>query len=74
MGIKAVKPYRYIFTLFVLVGALAELETVWSIADLFNALMAFPNLIGLLVLTPVVVKVTKEYFDDRISDQNRDMM
>ena len=57
------KPYRYIFTLFVFVGAMAQLETVWSIADLFNALMAFPNLIGLLVLTPDIVKVTKEYFD-----------
>jgi AGCS family alanine or glycine:cation symporter len=42
---------------------MAELETVWSIADLFNALMAFPNLVGLLVLTPVIVKVTREYFD-----------
>ena len=63
IGIKAVKPYRYIFTAFVLVGALAELETVWSIADLFNALMAFPNLVGLLALTPVVVKATREYFD-----------
>jgi AGCS family alanine or glycine:cation symporter len=63
IGIKAVKPYRYVFTLFVLIGALAELETVWSIADLFNALMAFPNLIGLLALTPVVVRVTKEYFN-----------
>jgi AGCS family alanine or glycine:cation symporter len=62
IGVKAVKPYRYIFTVFVLVGALAELETVWAIADLFNALMAFPNLVGLLVLTPVIVKVTKEYF------------
>ena len=63
IGIRAVKPYRYIFTVFVLVGAIAELETVWSVADLFNALMAFPNLVGLLVLTPVIVKVTKEYFD-----------
>ena len=65
LGIRAVKPYRYIFTLFVLIGALAELETVWSIADLFNALMAFPNLIGLLVLTPVVINVTKDYFDKK---------
>jgi AGCS family alanine or glycine:cation symporter len=63
IGIKAVKPYRYIFTMFVLVGAISELETVWSVADLFNALMAFPNLVGLLVLTPVIVKVTREYFD-----------
>lgn len=74
LGIKAVKPYRYIFTVFVFVGAVAELETVWSIADLFNALMAFPNLVGLLVLTPVVVKVTKEYFDSGMGDRNRKMM
>jgi AGCS family alanine or glycine:cation symporter len=65
IGIRAVKPYRYIFTLFVLIGALAELETVWSIADVFNALMAFPNLIGLLVLTPVVINVTKDFFDKK---------
>lgn len=74
LGIKAVKPYRYIFTVFVFVGAVAELETVWSIADLFNALMAFPNLVGLLVLTPVIVKVTKEYFNSGMGDRNREMM
>jgi len=74
LGIKAVKPYRYIFTGFVFVGAVAELETVWSIADLFNALMAFPNLVGLLVLTPVIVKVTKEYFDSGMGDQKQKMM
>lgn len=66
VGARAVKPYRYIFTAFVMVGAILELETVWAIADLFNALMAFPNLIGLLVLTPVIVKVTKEYFNNRV--------
>ena len=63
-GIKAVKPYRYVFTLFVMVGAVSELETVWSVADVFNALMAFPNLIGLLVLTPVIVKITRQYFQN----------
>ncbi len=62
VGVKAVKPYRYIFTLFVMIGAISELETVWSVADVFNALMAFPNLIGLLVLTPVIVKITRQYF------------
>lgn len=74
LGIKAVKPYRYIFTVFVFVGAVAELETVWSIADLFNALMAFPNLVGLLVLTPVVVKVTKEYFDQGLGGSDKSFM
>ena len=63
MGSRAIKPYRYLFTVFVFVGAVSELQTVWSIADLFNALMAFPNLVGLLALTPVVVRVTKEYFE-----------
>jgi len=63
-GVKAVKPYRYIFTLFVMIGAISELETVWSVADVFNALMAFPNLIGLLVLTPVIVKITRQYFNN----------
>jgi len=67
VGVKAIKPYRVIFTFFVLIGAIAELDTVWAIADLFNALMAFPNLIGLLFLTPVVVKVTREFFDDKLS-------
>ena len=69
LGDRAVMPYRYIFTFFVLVGALAELDTVWAIADLFNALMAFPNLIGLLLLTPVIVKVTREFFENN-SDQH----
>jgi len=72
LGIKAVKPYRYIFTVFVLVGAVSELETVWSVADLFNALMAFPNLVGLLVLTPVIVKVTKEYFASGMGDHDQE--
>ncbi|TFH02641.1 MAG: sodium:alanine symporter family protein [Calditrichales bacterium] len=63
IGVKAVMPYRYLFTIFVMIGAVLQLETVWSIADLFNALMAFPNLVGLLALTPVVVKITKEYFE-----------
>jgi AGCS family alanine or glycine:cation symporter len=74
LGSKAVKPYRYIFTIFVFVGAMAQLETVWSIADLFNALMAFPNLVGLLALTPVIVKVTKEYFESGMDSKNRGIM
>jgi AGCS family alanine or glycine:cation symporter len=65
IGIKAIIPYRYVYTIFVLIGALAELDTVWAIADLFNALMAFPNLVALLALTPVVVRVTKDYFDKK---------
>ncbi|PLX70570.1 MAG: sodium:alanine symporter family protein [Denitrovibrio sp.] len=61
-GIKAVKPYRYVFILFIGVGAISKLSIVWTVSDIFNGLMAFPNLIGLLALTPVIVSETKEYF------------
>lgn len=63
-GHKASLPFRIIFTLVVPVGALAELKLVWSLSDLFNGLMALPNLVALLFLSPVVFKLTKEYFAD----------
>jgi len=63
-GHKAALPYRVIFTLVVPVGALAKLTLVWNLADLFNGLMAIPNLIALLLLSPVVFKLAKEYFAD----------
>jgi AGCS family alanine or glycine:cation symporter len=61
-GEIAVKPYRYLFVLFVGVGAVAKLDFVWSLSDAFNGMMAIPNLIGLLLLSPVIVKTTREYF------------
>ena len=61
-GEAAVKPYRFIFIIFVGVGAVAKLDLVWSLSDTFNGLMAIPNLIGLLALTPVIVKETRDYF------------
>ena len=64
-GIKAVLPYRLIFICFVGVGAVAKLSLVWNISDTLNGLMAIPNLIGLLLLTPVVVSETKKYFDNK---------
>jgi len=62
-GVKAVKPYRYIFILFIGVGAISKLSVVWTLSDVFNGMMAFPNLIGLLALTPVIVAETKDYFN-----------
>ena len=64
-GIKAVKPYRMVFVLFVGIGAVAKLDLVWSLSDTFNGLMAIPNLIGLLALTPIIVKETRDYFSAR---------
>jgi AGCS family alanine or glycine:cation symporter len=64
-GVKAVLPYRIVFICFVGVGAMAKLSLVWNISDTLNGLMAIPNLIGLLFLTPVVVSETKKYFDNK---------
>ncbi|HJP18279.1 MAG TPA: sodium:alanine symporter family protein [Nitrospinota bacterium] len=63
-GQKLVKPYRIIYCILLPVGAYIELEIVWTVSDIFNALMAWPNLVGLLFLSPVVIKTTKEYFSD----------
>ncbi|MDD9304033.1 MAG: sodium:alanine symporter family protein [Desulfobacter sp.] len=66
-GEGAVKPYRMVFVLFVGVGAIAKLGFVWNLSDTFNGLMAIPNLIGLLLLTPVIVRETKSYFKSVVS-------
>jgi len=63
-GEKMVMPYRVIYCILLPVGAAVELSTVWTISDIFNALMAWPNLVGLILLSPVVIKTTKEYFAD----------
>jgi AGCS family alanine or glycine:cation symporter len=64
LGSKAVPPYRILYVAFVAIGAMLKLELVWGLDDVFNGLMAFPNLIALLILTPVVVRYTQEYFRD----------
>lgn len=61
-GSKAVKIYQLVFVVFVVVGATMELQVAWNIADTLNGLMAIPNLIAVLVLCPVVAKLTKEHF------------
>lgn len=67
-GEKAVMPYRIAFVIFVGIGAVAKLNIVWSLSDAFNGLMAIPNLIGLLLLSPVIVKETKSYFESKAMD------
>lgn len=61
-GYKALKVFRVVYTLVVPVGALASLDTVWLMADTFNAMMMIPNLIALALLSPVVFKMAKDYF------------
>lgn len=60
---RAVKPYRVLFTAVVFVGAVVKLNLVWTFADVMNGLMAFPNLVGLLGLSRVVVEETKKYLN-----------
>jgi AGCS family alanine or glycine:cation symporter len=64
-GEIAVKPYRYLFIAVVGLGAVAKLDFVWALSDTFNGLMAIPNLIGLLALSPVIVTETRNFFASR---------
>ncbi|MGF1757161.1 sodium:alanine symporter family protein [Photobacterium sagamiensis] len=61
-GVKAVVPFRVLWIVAVPIGATSSLEFIWLLADTLNAMMAIPNLIALLLLSPVVFKLTKEYF------------
>jgi AGCS family alanine or glycine:cation symporter len=61
-GEKVIKPYRFVWVLFVALGAVLKLDLVWNLSDAFNGLMAFPNLVALLMLSPVIAKETREYF------------
>ena len=61
-GVKYIWLYRWIFVAMVLLGGFLSLNAVWIIADIVNALMALPNLIALLALSPVIISETKSYF------------
>ena len=61
-GAKVAKVYQVIFSLFLIVGSTMQLDLAWAIADTLNGLMAIPNLVALIALSPVVAKLTKEYF------------
>ena len=58
-----VKVFRVLYVAMVAVGPYLTLSIVWGIADVFNGLMAFPNLIALVLLSPVVMRVTKDFLD-----------
>ncbi|MEG2140505.1 MAG: alanine:cation symporter family protein, partial [Bilophila sp.] len=60
MGDKAQIPFRVIYSIAVPIGVLAQLDVVWLIADTCNALMAIPNLIAILLLSPMIFKLVRE--------------
>lgn len=59
---KAIKAFRWAYILAVFIGPYMTVSAVWTLADIFNGLMAFPNLIALIALSGVVVAETKKYF------------
>jgi alanine or glycine:cation symporter, AGCS family len=61
-GHKSIKIYRVFFTVAVMIGATVSLEFVWNFSDLMNGMMAIPNLIGLLWLSPIIKQETERYF------------
>ena len=64
LGTRAILPFRVAWVLAIPVGTLVDLQLVWLIADTLNALMAIPNLIALLLLGPLVFRITREYFGE----------
>lgn len=64
-GTKGIKGYRLVFVLMVALGGFLQLDLVWILADIFNGLMALPNLIALLALSPVIIAETKKYFSNK---------
>lgn len=61
LGVRAVRPYRILFSVMVFVGCTAELSTVWAFSDVANGLMALPNLLGMLLLSNLIVRETRVY-------------
>jgi len=69
-GIKAVKPYRYLWVAAVMIGSTMSLKSVWAFADIANGLMAIPNLVSLLLLQGVIVAETRKYLWNGNMDQD----
>lgn len=65
LGVRASFPFRVLWVLAIPVGTVIELELVWLIADTLNAFMAVPNLIALLLLGPLVFRISRDYFQAR---------
>lgn len=61
-GVHVITPYRILWVIAIPIGALFPLNPLWLLADVMNGLMAIPNLIALLLLSPIIFKITKEYF------------
>lgn len=63
-GKKGLIPYRALYVIIALIAPVLALDLVWKVADILNALMAIPNLVAVLLLSPVIVKETKKYINN----------
>lgn len=69
-GIKAIKYYRILFLITLFMGTVFSLDIVWSFSDITNGLMAFPNILSLLLLTPLIVSKTKYFlWENRLEEK-----
>ena len=59
---KAILPYKWVFLLFIFIGAIAELEAIWAFGDAALGFMTFPNLISIILLSTALKSMTKNYF------------
>jgi AGCS family alanine or glycine:cation symporter len=69
-GPKAVMPYRAVYVIMHFIGAIASLDAIWSLGDVFLSIVIFPNLIALILLSPKVSDLTKSYFERRPWEEN----
>ncbi len=69
-GKKGLIPYRVLYIAVALIAPVLALDLVWLIADILNALMAIPNLIAVLLLSPIIVKETKKYINNLDAEDN----
>ncbi|MBQ8614812.1 MAG: alanine:cation symporter family protein [Ruminiclostridium sp.] len=65
-GVKAGRIYKVIFVPMIIAGAIMTSSIAWDISDTFNGMMMIPNLIGVLALSPLVIRITKNYVDRKI--------
>ena len=69
-GTKSTIAYKIVFIVIIFIGATMNLSLAWDLSDTFNGLMAMPNLIGVLCLSPLVMKITKNYVDRNIRNKD----
>ncbi len=69
-GTRGAKVYRVIFVVMIISGAVMTSSLAWDMSDTFNGLMMIPNLVGVLALTPLVIKITKNYVERNIKGKD----